>query len=131
MSPANQSGIASLASLHSVDDIINRIRSILAAKGVTLFAVVDHSGEAAKAGLAMPNTKLVIFGNPAAGTPLMQAAPSAAIDLPLKLLVAEDGAGRVTISWNDPEYLQRRHGFPAALLGNIAVVEKLAEAAGA
>ena len=93
MSPANENGIASVPSRHSVDETVSRIRSILEAKGVTLFAVVDHSGEAAKAGLAMPNTKLVIFGNPAAGTPLMQAAPSAAIDLPLKLLVAEDGAG--------------------------------------
>ncbi len=129
MSPANENGIVSLASRHSVDETVNRIRNILAAKGVTLFAVVDHSGEAAKAGLEMPDTKLVIFGNPAAGTPLMQAAPSAGIDLPLKLLVAEDGARNVAISWNDPEYLLRRHGFPAALLGNIAVVEKLAEAA--
>ncbi len=129
MSPANENGIASVPSRHSVDETVSRIRSILAAKGVTLFAVVDHSGEAAKAGLAMPNTKLMIFGNPSAGTPLMQAAPSAAIDLPLKLLVAEDGAGNVTISWNDPEYLRRRHGFPADLLKSIAVVEKLAEAA--
>lgn len=129
MSPANENGIASLASRHSVDETVNRIRSILAAKGVTLFAVVDHSGEAAKAGLGMPNTKLAIFGNPAAGTPLMLAAPSAAIDLPLKLLVAEDAAGSVTVSWNDPEYMRRRHGFPADLLKNIAVVEKLAEAA--
>lgn len=129
MSPANETGIVSQASRHSVDETVNRIRSILEAKGVTLFAVVDHSGEAAKAGMTMPNTKLLIFGNPTAGTPLMMAAPSAAIDLPLKLLVAEDAAGGVTISWNDPEYLQRRHGFPVALLGNIAVVGKLAEAA--
>ncbi len=129
MSVPFESGIVTLPSRHSVDETVARIRSILAAKGVTLFAVVDHSGEAAKAGLAMPNTKLVIFGNPAAGTPLMQAAPSAAIDLPLKLLVAEDATGRVTISWNDPEYLERRHGFPAELLSNIAVVGKLAEAA--
>ncbi len=118
-----------MPSRHSVDETVNRIRSILEAKGVTLFAVVDHSGEAAKAGLAMPNTKLVIFGNPAAGTPLMLAAPSAAIDLPLKLLVAEDGAGGVMISWNDPEYLRRRHGLPEELLKSIASVEKLAEAA--
>lgn len=129
MSPANENGIVSLPIRHSVDETVSRIRSILAAKGVTLFAVVDHSGEAAKAGLGMPNTKLAIFGNPAAGTPLMLAAPSAAIDLPLKLLVAEDAAGSVTVSWNDPEYMRRRHGFPADLLKNIAVVEKLAEAA--
>jgi uncharacterized protein (DUF302 family) len=131
LSLANENGIACVSSRHPVDETVSRIRSLLEAKGVTLFAVVDHSGEAAKAGLAMPNTKLVIFGNPAAGTPLMQAAPSAAIDLPLKLLVAEDAAGGVTISWNDPEYLRRRHGFPADLLKNIALVEKLAQAAAA
>jgi len=129
MTASPENGIAFIASPHPVDETVNRLKSILQAKGVTLFAVVDHSGEAAKAGLAMPNTKLLIFGNPVAGTPLMQAAPSAAIDLPLKLLVAEDGAGNVTISWNDPEYLQRRHGFPDALIANIAVVEKLAHAA--
>jgi uncharacterized protein (DUF302 family) len=121
--------MVSIASKHTVEETVSRIEEILAAKGVTLFAVVDHSGEAAKAGLAMPNTKLLIFGNPAAGTPLMLAAPSAAIDLPLKLLVAEDGAGGVSISWNDAGYLQRRHGFPSELIGNIAVVEKLATAA--
>jgi uncharacterized protein (DUF302 family) len=120
-----------VSSRHSVDETVSRLRSVLEAKGVKLFAVIDHSGEAAKAGLAMPNTKLLIFGNPAAGTPLMQAAPAAAIDLPLKLLVAEDAAGAVTISWNDPEYLLRRHGFPADLIKNIAVVEKLAQAAAA
>lgn len=129
LSPDNENGIASLPSRHTVDETVSRLRNILQAKGVTLFAVVDHSGEAAKAGLTMPNTKLLIFGNPAAGTPLMQAAPSAAIDLPLKLLVAEDAAGKVAISWNEPEYLQQRHGFPAELLANIAVVGKLAEAA--
>ncbi|HWE85744.1 MAG TPA: DUF302 domain-containing protein [Terracidiphilus sp.] len=130
MSPPDENGITSLPSRYSVDETVSRIESILRMKGVTLFATVDHSGEAAKAGLAMPNTKLLIFGNPAAGTPLMLASPSAAIDLPLKLLVAEDSGGHVTISWNDPEYLLRRHGFPAELLANIAVVEKLAQAAG-
>jgi uncharacterized protein (DUF302 family) len=114
-----------------VDETVSRLENILRTKGVTLFAVIDHSGEAAKAGLAMPNTKLVIFGNPAAGTPLMLAAPSAAIDLPLKLLVAEDGAGGVTIAWNDPEYLRRRHGLPVELLGVMAAAGKLAEAAAA
>jgi uncharacterized protein (DUF302 family) len=121
--------MVSIASKHTVEETVSRIEKILAAKGVTLFAVVDHSGEAAKAGLAMPNTKLLIFGNPAAGTPLMLAAPSAAIDLPLKLLVAEDGGGGVSISWNDPEYLRNRHGFPPEMVANIAVVEKLAAAA--
>jgi uncharacterized protein (DUF302 family) len=127
-SPDN--GIVTLTSRHAVDETVSRIQDILRAKGVTLFALVDHSGEAAKAGLKMPNTKLLIFGNPAAGTPLMQAAPSAAIDLPLKLLVAEDAEGRVTIAWNDPQFLQRRHGFPVELMANISVVQKMAEAAG-
>jgi uncharacterized protein (DUF302 family) len=94
-----------------------------------LFALIDHSGEAAKAGLQMRPTKLLIFGSPKAGTPLMLAAPSAAIDLPLKPLVSEDSAGDVWISYNAPEYLQHRHGFPADLLPNIAAVAGLAEKA--
>jgi uncharacterized protein (DUF302 family) len=125
--PAN--GIASIPSAHSVPETVARLRAALEAKGVTLFAVIDHSGEAAKAGLPMPDTKLLIFGNPAAGTPLMLSAPSAALDLPLKILVAEDKAGRVTVSWNDAAWLQARHGFDPALIANIAVVEKLATAA--
>jgi uncharacterized protein (DUF302 family) len=121
-------GIAAIPSAHSVTETVARIRTTLEAKGVTLFAVIDHSGEAAKAGLHMPDTKLLIFGNPAAGTPLMLSAPSTAIDLPLKILVAEDQAGRVSISWNDPAWLQARHAFDPALIANIAVVEKLATA---
>ncbi|HEY2856928.1 MAG TPA: DUF302 domain-containing protein [Terracidiphilus sp.] len=102
---------------------------MLEAKGVKIFAVIDHSGEAAASGLPMPSTKVLIFGNPAAGTPVMLSAASTAIDLPLKILVAEDSGGRVWISWNDPAYLQQRHGFDPALIQNIAVVEKLAIAA--
>jgi uncharacterized protein (DUF302 family) len=124
------SGIKSLPSAHSVDETVGRLKAILEAKGVTVFALVDHSGEAEKAGMKMPPTKLLIFGNPAAGTPLMVAAPSVAIDLPLKVLVAEDAAGRVSLSWNDPAWLHSRHGFPADLLQNIAVVEALATKAG-
>jgi uncharacterized protein (DUF302 family) len=123
-------GIKSVPSAHSVDETVGRLKTILASRGVTLFALVDHSGEAEKAGMTMPPTKLLIFGNPAAGTPLMVAAPSIAIDLPLKILVAEDAAGRVSLSWNDPAWLQSRHGFPADLLPNIAVVEALATKAG-
>jgi uncharacterized protein (DUF302 family) len=122
-------GIATIPSAHSVSETVARIRAALEAKSVTLFAVIDHSGEAAKAGQHMPDTKLLIFGNPAAGTPLMLSAPSAAIDLPLKILVAEDQAGRVTVSWNDPAWLQTRHQFDPALIANIAAVEKLATAA--
>ncbi len=123
-------GIKSVPSAHSVDETVGRLKTILETKGVTLFALVDHSGEAKKAGMKMPPTKLLIFGNPAAGTPLMIAAPSVAIDLPLKILVAEDAAGRVTLSWNEPVWLQNRHGFPADLLPNIAVVDALATRAG-
>jgi uncharacterized protein (DUF302 family) len=98
----------------------------LQAKGVTLFALVDHSGEAEKAGMKMPNTKLLIFGSPKAGTPLMIASPSVAIDLPLKILIVEDGDGKVWVSYNDPIYLKDRHNLPENLLQNIAVVEALA-----
>jgi uncharacterized protein (DUF302 family) len=124
-------GIASLRSHHSVDKTVARLTGMLDAKGVKVFAVVDHSGEAAKAGLSMPPTKLVIFGNPRAGTPLMLAAPSVAIDLPLKILVADDGEGHVTVSYNTSAYLQQRHALPAELMQNIAVVEGLAAKAAA
>ena len=123
---AKEEGIVSIPSNHSVDEAVDRLKSILQAKGVTLFAVIDHSGEAAKVGMKMPNTKLLIFGNPKGGTPLMLASPSTAIDLPLKILVAEDGQGKVQISYNSPEYLRARHGLPQDLLANIAVVETLA-----
>jgi uncharacterized protein (DUF302 family) len=99
---------------------------MLESKGVTVFAVVDHSGEAAKVGMSLAPTKLLIFGSPKAGTPLMAAAPSAALDLPLKILVWQDGAGKVWVSYNSPQYLQDRHGFPPDLTANIAVVETLA-----
>ncbi|HZB89176.1 MAG TPA: DUF302 domain-containing protein [Terracidiphilus sp.] len=122
-------GIVTIPSRHSVAETIEKLKALLVSRGVTIFALVDHSGEAAKAGLSMPDTKLLIFGNPKGGTPLMIAAPSAAIDLPLKILVAADGEGKVSVSYNDPVYLHQRHGFPADLLKNIAVVEALALAA--
>jgi len=99
---------------------------MLRAKGITIFAVVDHSGEAAKVGLAMRPTKLLIFGHPKAGTPLMVASPSTAIDLPLKILLWEDGDGRAWLTYNAPTYLQQRHGFPEGLLANIAAIDGLA-----
>ena len=126
MTQLTGNGIKSLPSTHSVDQTVERLKKILQAKGIILFAVIDHSGEAEKAGMKMPPTKLLIFGNPAAGTPLMLAAPSSAIDLPLKILVAEDAQGQVSVSWNDPAYLQARHGFPVHLLSNISAVELLA-----
>jgi uncharacterized protein (DUF302 family) len=123
------SGLISIPSLHSVDETVARLTQLLAAKGVKLFAVIDHSGEAATAGLTMPPTKVVIFGSPKAGTPLMLAAPSIAIDLPLKLLIAQDQTGEVTITWNSPAYLRARHNLPEELVANIAIIEALAHKA--
>jgi uncharacterized protein (DUF302 family) len=122
-------GVIDIPGTHSVAETVTKLKSILQAKGVALFALVDHSGEAEKVGLKMPPTKLLIFGNPKAGTPLMLAAPSIAIDLPLKILVWEDNARKVWISYNDPEYLRERHDLPQNLLQNIAVVDVLARAA--
>jgi uncharacterized protein (DUF302 family) len=126
MATGDANGIVRLESHHSVDETVKKLTEILQTKGVKLFMVVDHSGEAEKAGLKMPNTKLVIFGNPKGGTPVMLAAPSVAIDLPLKILVAEDGAGKTWVSYNAPGYLQERHKIPAELVGNLAVIEQLA-----
>jgi len=125
-----KNGIVDVPSNHSVDETVERVKSILQSKGVTLFALIDHSGEAEKVGMKMPPTKLLIFGNPKGGTPLMLAAPSVAIDLPLKILVWQDGQGKVWLSYNSPEYLKARHGLPQDLLQNIAVVETLAAKAG-
>ena len=119
-------GLIDIPSNHSVDQTVDRLKQVLDAKGVTLFALVDHSGEASKIGMTMPPTKLLIFGNPAVGTPVMLAAPSTAIDLPLKVLVWEDVLGKVWISYNGASYLQARHGIPGELMKDIAVVEMLA-----
>src|ERR1700720_4896979 len=110
MTLSKEKGIIDTPSNHTVDQTVERLKGILQAKGVTLFALVDHSGEAEKVGLKMPPTKLVIFGSPKAGTPLMLPAPSSAIDLPLKILVWEDGEGKVWVSYNSPDYLKERHG---------------------
>ena len=128
---SSNNGIVQIPSNHSVDETVQKLRDILQSKGVMLFAVVDHSGEAAKAGLQMPNTKLLIFGSPKAGTPVMLAAPSIAIDLPLKILVAEDGAGKAWVSYNSAPYLAERHFVPSELMKNLAVIEALANAAAA
>jgi uncharacterized protein (DUF302 family) len=119
-------GIVSVPSNHSVDQTVEKLEEILKAKGVKLFALVDHSGEAERAGMKMRPTKLLIFGNPKGGTPLMIASPSIAIDLPLKILVWEDGNGKVWISYNSLAYLQARHHLPQELVQNVAVVEALA-----
>ena len=123
-SPAD--GIVDVLSKHSVDETVEKLKGILRDKGVTLFATIDHSGEAAKVGMEMHPTKLLIFGNPKAGTPLMLAAPRSAIDLPLKILIWENAEGKVLVSYNSAAYLQMRHSLPTELLQNIAVVETLA-----
>lgn len=130
MSGEDNKGLVNQLSQHSVDETVKRLKEILWDRDITLFAVIDHSGEAAKVGMEMPPTKLLIFGNPRAGTPIMQTSPSAAIDLPLKMLVAQGSDDRVWISWNDPEYLRHRHGFSAELVANLAGAAKLAAAAG-
>jgi uncharacterized protein (DUF302 family) len=128
---APDNGIINKPSSHSVDQTVEKLKGILQAKGVMLFALVDHSGEAEKAGLKMRPTKLLIFGNPKGGTPVMLAVPTSAIDLPLKILVWEDGLGKVWLSYNSPAYLQGRHSIPPELVKNIAVAEALAEQAAA
>jgi len=129
MTASRAEGIVDLRTDHSVDETVDRLQEILRSRAIELFALVDHSGEAARAGLDMPPTKLLIFGNPKAGTPVMLAAPSAAIDLPLKILVWQDPEGQVWVSYNSPAYLQRRHGFPQELVHDLAAVEALAKAA--
>ena len=130
MTASGDKGIIDTPSNHSVDQTVERLKGILQAKGVTLFALVDHSGEAEKAGMKMRPTKLLIFGSPKAGTPVMLAAPSIAIDLPLKVLVWDDSSGNVWVSYNSPAYLQKRHNVPDDLMQNIALVETLAATAG-
>ena len=130
MTPNSDNGIVNVPSHQSVDQTLEKLQAMLRAKGIAVFALINHSGEAAKVGMKMPPTKVLIFGNPNAGTPLMLAVPSLAIDLPLKILVWEDRQSKVWISYNTPQYLQKRHGVPQQLMQNIAVVETLAAKAG-
>jgi uncharacterized protein (DUF302 family) len=129
MSVSSDNGLIHLDSKHSVDETLQRLQALLQEKNIKVFTLIDHSGEAVKAGLAMRPTKLLIFGNPKGGTPLMQAAPTTAIDLPLKALVWEDVDGNVKLTYNDPTYLQQRHNIPAELVPNIAGVSGLLEKA--
>jgi uncharacterized protein (DUF302 family) len=126
---ANEKGLVRIPSHYSVEETLRRLESGLTAKGLQIFARVDHSGEAEKVGLKMRPTKLLIFGSPKGGTPLMVAAPSLAIDLPLKALVSEDENGKVWLTYNSPEYLKERHGVPAELVKNIAAAGPLMEKA--
>jgi uncharacterized protein (DUF302 family) len=113
-------GMIHLSSPRTVTETLARLETIVQAKGLTILARIDHSGDAAKAGLEMHPTKLLIFGNAKSGTPLMIASPSVAIDLPLKALVWQDDDRKVWLSYNSPNYLKERHGIPENLLQNIA-----------
>ncbi len=114
------SGLVEIASRYSVDETVQRLDAAFREKGMKIFVVIDHSGEAEKVGMKMRPTKVVVFGSPKGGTPLMIAAPSLAIDLPLKTLVAEGADGKVSVTYNAPEYLQQRHRAPAELIKNLA-----------
>ena len=129
--PAMENGIVDVASRYSVPETLARLQTILEEKSIKIFALIDHSGEAEKSGLSMRPAQVLIFGNPKAGTPLMVAAPRTAIDLPLKALAWQDEEGKVWLSYNSPEYLRERHGFPAELVKNIdgisALIQKAVE----
>lgn len=122
-------GMVHLSSPYSAAETIRRLEALLQAQGLTIFCRIDHSGEAEKAGLQMPPAQVIIFGSPKGGTPVMIAAPSVAIDLPLKALIWEDADGRVWVSYNSPEYLQQRHNIPNQLLKNIAGIGPLLQKA--
>jgi uncharacterized protein (DUF302 family) len=122
-------GIKIMAAPIGVDEAMDRIESLAKKRGMTVFARINFAKDAAAAGLSMPPTQLLILGSPVAGTPLMIAAPGTALDLPLKVLAWQDPSKRCWVSFNSPEYLQQRHGFPAALMANIAGLEKLVRAA--
>ena len=129
MTPGEENGIITLAGRLSVDETVTMLESALRERGIKLFALVDHSGEAERIGLSMPPTKLLIFGNAKAGTPLMVASPLTALDLPLKILVWEDEEHSCWISYNSPSYLRERHGFPELLVQNLSAVGALASMA--
>jgi uncharacterized protein (DUF302 family) len=125
---ADKKGIVRVTSEHPFAETLERLESSVLSKGLTVFARIDFSGDASKAGLAMRPTRMLVFGNPEAGTPLMVAAPTVAIDFPLKVVVSEDGGGVVSLFYNSPEYLMARHGIPEALLKNIAGIAPLVDA---
>ncbi len=122
-------GIERAASTREFDESVSHFEAVLKAKGMVLFAKIDFTGDAKRAGLTMPRTMLLVFGNPKGGTPIMVAAPSSALDLPLKVLVSEEADGKVWLSFNAPEYLASRHGIPAELVANIAGIRGLVTAA--
>ena len=129
MASPSGNGMVHLPSPYSVASTLQRLESVITTKGLTIFARIDHSGEAAKVGLKMPPTELLIFGSPKSGTPLMIASPTLALDLPLKALVWQDVDGAAWLSYNAPEYLQQRHNIPEALIQNIAGIRSICEEA--
>ena len=122
-------GIRIVAASRTVDETLNRLEGLAKSRGMIVFARINFAKDAAAAGLILPPTQLLILGSPVGGTPLMAASPGTALDLPLKVLAWQDSADRCWVSFNTPEYLQQRHGFPAALIANIAGLEKLVQAA--
>jgi len=128
-SAADIPGVIKLPSRHSVSATIDRLEALLKERGILVFARIDFSGDAGRAGLRMPAEQMLIFGNPKAGTPLMVAAPTAGLDLPVKMLVWEASDGNVWAAYNDPQYVIQRHGLPAGLAANLAAVVPLIERA--
>ena len=122
---AIENGIVDVASRYSVAETLDRLQSILKEKSIKIFPLIDHSGEAEKSGLSMRPAQVLIFGNPKGGTLLMVAAPRTAIDLPLKALAWQDEEGKVWLSYNSPEYLRERHGFPAELVRDTSSISSL------
>jgi uncharacterized protein (DUF302 family) len=129
MPEPTSNGIVSIESRHSVNATLDKLKGILDSQGVKIFALIDHSGEAEKAGMPMHNTKLLVFGNPKGGTPLMLAAPSVALDLPLKILVWEDASGKVWLTYNSVEFIRQRHNLTPGLAANISIIDTLARKA--
>ena len=123
----SKNGIIQAVSGYSFDETIERLRSIIVEHGLTIFAMIDFSGDASRVGLDMKPTRLFIFGNPKAGTPLMVVAPTLAIDFPLKTLVAEDENGKVIMSYNSIDYLKERHNIPEALLKNVTGIVSIVD----
>ena len=124
-------GLRVLPTRRTVSDVLSRVASLARERGLTVFAQIDFSGDAQRAGLALSPTGLVILGNPKGGTPLMVSAPTVAIDLPLKILAWQDAEGKTWVAYNEAEYVQARHRFAPGLVKNIAGVGALAEAAAA
>lgn len=125
----NDLGLVKIPCTHGVPETLDRLERLLKERGVMVFARIDFSGDAARAGLTMRPEQMLIFGNPKAGTPLMQAEPVAGIDLPLKALVWEDADGRTWLAYNAPEYVVRRHGLAAAFGANLGAPIPILEAA--